>query len=858
MEEIKQRKIMYHMLMALENDLIEFLYPVLSINDFTNDMLEKIEERNAKAINIKEMLQQLGLGDFLHLINRNRNKINITQNELDFLNKNCGEKIVQIRNRVMHPKPLLFDDYAVLQNLFNRIDEYITCIGWLNVVSSRRELSDNLEQVLEKDVLEFNKELIDNVPELDCEEIEFVGRGKEIGELKKLLLNEKMRMISVVAAGGYGKTALVLKVLNDLKKEKKTPFELIVWVTFKTKQLDKTSFIDVNNAIKDMAAMNKLLFNFIGGDSQNTLQELILLAEYFNTLLVLDNLETINQQEMLPFIEEFYNHGKILITSRVSLGELDKRYDLQPLLKNDALELANRMLEYYNIDDKFTNREIESLTEEILFSNPLSIKWAIRSMSRGATLEDIKKDRKDVVSFCMSNVYNKMPSLGKNILSLLAFNNSAMTIGQIVYYLQRKVEDLVEINEALVQLSRACFIDKIKMKQSGLYELIEQGKIFMDSLTNQGGLKELFINKKREINTIHQDIDVGSEQDPYANESITIFSNTEDHIISAYYLYKAVKLMHEKKNDEALELIQLAENISPGYPESYKLHGLILGYMDKPEAEEKYLEAINKCLTTREKLIEYIALANYYIRVNKYKEALDKINQASLFDPNNSFVLLEKAKVLSFIGKYKEAEEILESIQIERLDSQKERNIFVTRRADLRRRKAEQLDEVSQQRQRKELLLQAFEDLAKEEHPDDMMNAMLCRVATDILFLSDFNKCAEKVLEVIFDRLHSLLSLSQYIEFKYKLNKSLSIIDKELSICCLKRIYGIDVSNFDKNMGQVSLIKDNYGFIVNADYPSGIYFLNYNNYKRGDIVSFKVVIKYEKPRAVQLKLLENV
>ena len=74
----------------------------------------------------------------------------------------------------------------------------------------------------------------------------------------------------------------------------------------------------------------------------------------------------------------------------------------------------------------------------------------------------------------------------------------------------------------------------------------------------------------------------------------------------------------------------------------------------------------------------------------------------------------------------------------------------------------------------------------------------------------------------------SLLSLKQYAEFKYKLNKSLSIIDKELSIRCLKKIYGIDVSNFDGNIGQVSSIKDNYGFIVNAEYPSGIYFLNYN------------------------------
>lgn len=714
MKEIHERKIMYHMIMALEHDLIDFLYPVLSTSDFTNDMIAKIETRNARAFNIKEMLEQLGLGDFIDLINKCKTKLEITQNEIDFINKNCGSNIVQIRNRVMHPKPLLFDDFAVLQNLFNKIDQYLHSIAWVNVIASRGELEENLEQVLAKDVIEYKKGLIDNLPELNCEEIEFVGRGKEIGDLKKLLLNDKIRVVSVVAAGGYGKTALTLKVLNDFKKENKSPFEMIVWISFKTRQLDKTSFVDINNAIIDMAAMNEFIYNFIGGNAENSQQELIDLAKQFNTLLVLDNLETINQQEMFPFIEEFCNYGRVLITSRVSLGELDKRYDLLPLIKNDAIELANRMLSFYNIDDKFTNNDIEVLTEEILFSNPLSIKWAIRSLNEGATIESIKQGRENVVSFCMSNVYDKITPLGKNILALLAFNNSAMTMGQIVYYLQKKAEDLVDINAAITQLTRACFIDKAKMKQ-GLYELIEQGKIFMDSVNDNAGLKELFSNKKREINTIHQDIDVSSEQYPYYSDSITIFNNTEDMVISAFYLYKAVGMMHEKKNDEALELIKLAENISPGYSECYKLHGLVLSYMEKPEAEEKYLEALNKCKTTRETLIQLVALTNYYIKTNNYLEALNRIEQAALRDSNNIFVMLEKTKVLLYTGKYNEAENILNSIKPEKLCTPKEYNIFVTRKADLKRRKAEQLDEISQKEQRKNLLFEAFFDLAKEK-----------------------------------------------------------------------------------------------------------------------------------------------
>ena len=84
--------------------------------------------------------------------------------------------------------------------------------------------------------------------------------------------------------------------------------------------------------------MNKFVNNVIGGNPEESQQELINLAKQFNTLLVLDNLETINHQEIFPFIEEFCNYGKILITSRVSLGELEKRYDLPHMIKNDSIE----------------------------------------------------------------------------------------------------------------------------------------------------------------------------------------------------------------------------------------------------------------------------------------------------------------------------------------------------------------------------------------------------------------------------------------------------------------------------------------------------------------------------------------
>lgn len=70
-------------------------------------------------------------------------------------------------------------------------------------------------------------------------------------------------------------------------------------------------------------------------------------------------------------------------------------------------------------------------------------------------------------------------------------------------------------------------------------------------------------------------------------------------------------------------------------------------------------------------------------------------------------------------------------------------------------------------------------------------------------------------------------------------------------------IFGLDIANYDDNVGQISLVKDTYGFIVNAKYPSGIYFVNFGEFKKGDKVTFKVIRKYDKPRAINLRLIEE-
>ena len=647
-----------------------------------------------------------------------------------------------------------------------------------NDITNLKQLKNNLDSILNDSKLERKYEILTNLPELNCEEIEFVGRKEEIGTIKKLLLNNKFNIVSIVASGGYGKTAITLKVLHDLIADKKLPYELLIWVSFKTKQLDNTSFVEIENACTDIASINTFLFDFIGQNDGDIKTELIKLSQSFKTLLVLDNLETIDTNEILPFLEEFISYGKILITTRVGLGTIERRYDLPPLNHNDVLEYTNGFLSYYNLDENYTNKEIVELAEDVLFSNPLDIKWAIRSLYRGLTLDDIKKERENVVQFCMSNVYEGLSGLSQKILHLLSFNNKPITKGQIIYYLQYKASDFYQIEDSVNALNKACFIDK-KLQKEGLYALTEQSKLFIDSIDANIGWRENFANKKRELNNIREQIDVVSEDDPYYIKAINIFTPTEDNIIAAYYLSKAVEMINEKENKKALELIDIAENISPKFSECYKIHGLTLYYMNELSAKDMYEKAIKYSTTSRESTIQYIAIANYFLRISDKISALSNIESAELNEPNNFFLKMEKVKILIYMGKYNEAESIMNVISIDGLYLDKDKNLYFTRKADLIRRQAERLNEQSQLSERIEKLVSAIKLLSNIEHPDDQLNSMLCKIISDLSYTKGFKTYLDFIYEILENRIDTIKHLKDFKEMREKFKKPLQRLDIE-------------------------------------------------------------------------------
>jgi tetratricopeptide (TPR) repeat protein len=139
---------------------------------------------------------------------------------------------------------------------------------------------------------------------------EWQGRQDEIKELQTALSNDKVRLIGMTAAGGYGKSALAVKF-----KEQLTPDWRVLWVSFiqpyPLAQFGRWLLEQLGRAYDEKWDEETLIGQIVEG----------LIAE--PCLLVLDNMETVIPAEgksvYVQFLSQWLGngmHSKLLLTSR--------------------------------------------------------------------------------------------------------------------------------------------------------------------------------------------------------------------------------------------------------------------------------------------------------------------------------------------------------------------------------------------------------------------------------------------------------------------------------------------------------------------------------------------------------------
>jgi hypothetical protein len=240
----------------------------------------------------------------------------------------------------------------------------------------------------------------------------FFGREAELSELLSKFDDPRGRGVSIAGFGGIGKTELAIKLVSELNRRGK--FSLIYSGSAKQtllgpggpQQTDPV-FIDLPTFLTDLAG-------WLGFTTPRmTLEELTSaclseLTKLPKVLLFVDNLETVNDRELLSFLDnKLPPNCWIVATARVhKIRNFVYPKALDEMDPSDAARLLRHELKRQGLDE-YSGTDIGELSNraKTLYCHPLAIRWYAWACKRepktwNTVIPGLNKD--ELETFCVA------------------------------------------------------------------------------------------------------------------------------------------------------------------------------------------------------------------------------------------------------------------------------------------------------------------------------------------------------------------------------------------------------------------------------------------------------------------------
>lgn len=592
------------LLIALEKDMSELIVEFFDMNsmqifNYINDSRQSIIEERAKRDNNDGYLHENETCcKYLDFPEKFQTLISLKSNNesvLMFLrnNRNYLDKLYKIRNNIFHgrevepdeiPQFLTFIYQALRENkdtLKNTNQtSFLINKGAINQVN---KLTDYLKP--------WEKNLIpNNIPLIDYFETGFIGRNSEIKTIKKYLKGNT-NVISIIGQGGAGKTALALFIADEIiNNSEDYKFDAVIWTSAKNSKLDWNGVKEIKNGIVDTEEIKRIIYNEIDNSMGENEDLYLNYLKLFNFLIIIDNLETLDQHSIKNFILDTSEHCKIIITSRIGIGEGERIVRIGGFTEDEALShfiklskaRNNKLLLELPKDTK------ESYVKKLNYL-PLAIKWFVNCVDNGRSPDEIFNNQNSLLKFCFDNIYDKLSDNSKQVLNVLRIKSSGLSEADIYFLLEI---DIDEIRIAILELTRSSFIEQ-KMTTQGTYQIIIND-FTLDYLRNTYTIDTYFRNqiylKSSQLEKKIKSIMVNNSR----NTDPNILDEVADNNIAAIYLDKALKASKREHFTDALQFVEQATSINRTYYEVYRVKAFIADAMGEYElAQESYEKAID-------------------------------------------------------------------------------------------------------------------------------------------------------------------------------------------------------------------------------------------------------------------------
>jgi len=253
-----------------------------------------------------------------------------------------------------------------------------------------------------------------NLPQPDFER--FIGRNRELEEIHRLLAPKTRHfVITIDGVGGVGKTALALQVASSYVR---TPqlhprshrFSAVIWITAKKDALSAEGIVPRHqrlHVLEDIFATVATVLNrrdvvSTPTDHQDEMVRYALTKH--RTLVVIDNLETVDDDRIMSFVKEVPAPTKVIVTTR---HRIDVAYPIR--LLGMSVSEASQLIQDEGTKKgiKLTGDQVERLIART-GGVPLAIVWSIAQMALGHSPEHVLtrlgSQNDDISRFCFDAV----------------------------------------------------------------------------------------------------------------------------------------------------------------------------------------------------------------------------------------------------------------------------------------------------------------------------------------------------------------------------------------------------------------------------------------------------------------------
>ena len=329
----------------------------------------------------------------------------------------------------------------------------------------------------------------------------FIGREEELAQILRILRpypHSQMHLVTIDGVGGVGKTALALEVAQRYLRDATQfapdeRFEAIIWTSAKQTILRAEGIMRRRQVLRTLddiytaiaVALEREDITRARLEEQAEVVRNALIQQ--RTLLIVDNLETVDDETVITFLRELPAPTKAIVTTR---HRIDVAYPVRlvGMTWDEAQVLISQ--EGHKKDIHLSAGEAHRLYERT-GGVPLALVWSIGLMGLGYSVESVLRrlgePQSDIIRFCFETALSRIQHQPAHhlLMALALFPNDASreTVGHIT--------DLPELDrdDGLVMLEQLSLVNH----KGNRFSLLPVTKVLAtDELNRQEGLMQTY------------------------------------------------------------------------------------------------------------------------------------------------------------------------------------------------------------------------------------------------------------------------------------------------------------------------------------------------------------------------------